>query len=520
MSESDSDVGGRLPSSYELSLSSDQAAGSSGSQTHPACPAALLSSQGSEQSVPTPLTSSSSDPPSVSPGRPTPLAIRSASPAPNTVRNADSSAAPDSVRSSDQADAALDRLLEAQSRTAPFDPARERSPHRRVALNYAIGTPSGSRATTPARRASPRAHPVTPRSPDDQVSELQGELLEMKRRLRVTEQYAQQHEQVVEYHAATAMTNARYEEEAMKQQFQEWGRGANEEISSLLNYFHASTLRGQQSEELVAHLQARLRNAENAAEEVHGQRLELHQAAAQIHVAEHKAASDAQLMEAYARQETLAAHQLKAEMQHVQTATDRLRGNLTHLESQAELREADREAVVVYRSALEREASMMRAEVAAKEQQLVGVKHALIMGQERNAAESRELAAMLQECRVPPAPVPPPPQAAMPPQTSALPGPPPLPSKSGEAPRNTGIEYRIEATQQKDATARSMTLEEHERLMKAAIGPLETKINLLQGLCEGATKETKGLMTRLVVSTRLLMPCRLRRATPSPLFPP
>ena len=56
-----------------------------------------------------------------------------------------------------------------------------------------------------------------------------------------------------------------------------------------------------------------------------------------------------------------------------------------------------------------------------------------------------------------------------------------------------GIEYRIEATQQKDATVRSMTLEEHERLMKAAIGPLETQINLLQSLCEGATKENQGL---------------------------
>ena len=223
MSESDSNVGGHPTSSYELSLSSDQPAGSVDSRANPACPATLLSSRGSEQSVPTPLTSSSSDPPSVSPARSAPAALRGTPPAPNTVRTTGTTAAPDSVRSGDQADVALDRLLEAHSRTAPFDPDRERSPHRTAALNYAIGTPSGSRATTPVRRASPRTHPVTPRSQQDQVSALQGELLEMKRRLRVTEQYAQQHEQVVEYHAATAMTNARYEEEAMKHQFQEWG---------------------------------------------------------------------------------------------------------------------------------------------------------------------------------------------------------------------------------------------------------------------------------------------------------
>ena len=151
MSESDSNVGSRLPSSCD-------------SEIHQACPA-YLSSHGSEQTVATPITTSSSEPPSVSPGRPLPVALQGASPAPNTVRNSDSSAAPDTVRSGSGADAELERLLKAQARAAPYGPYRERSRDRGVAQNYAISTPTGSRAATPSRRTSPRVNPVTPTLP-------------------------------------------------------------------------------------------------------------------------------------------------------------------------------------------------------------------------------------------------------------------------------------------------------------------------------------------------------------------
>ena len=81
----------------------------------------------------------------------------------------------------------------------------------------------------------------------------------------------------------------------------------------------------------------------------------------------------------------------------------------------------------------------------------------------------------------------------MPPPVPPLPGMPPPSPVSGEAPTGMDIEHRIEATQQRNATVRSMTWEEHEQLLKAAVGPLETNINQLQVLCEGATKDKQNL---------------------------
>ena len=88
---------------------------------------------------------------------------------------------------------------------------------------------------------------------------------------------------------------------------------------------------------MVANLEARLRYVEGAAAEVRGRHNELHQTTAQIRAAELRAASDAQMMQAHAHQEALTAQHLRAEMCHVQTVTDQLRGNLNHLEGQAEL---------------------------------------------------------------------------------------------------------------------------------------------------------------------------------------
>ena len=166
MSESDSNLGSQLPSSYD-------------SEIQQACPA-LLASGGSEWTVATPATSSSSDPPSSSPGRVTSVALRGASPTASATGNRDPLAAPDAVRARGSADSQLNRLLEDQERAARGSPARERSPHREATRTYAIGTPTSSRAATPTRRSSPRANPVTPRSQDDQMSELLGELFELK----------------------------------------------------------------------------------------------------------------------------------------------------------------------------------------------------------------------------------------------------------------------------------------------------------------------------------------------------
>ena len=256
----------------------------------------------------------------------------------------------------------------------------------------------------------------------DRISDLQGEVFELSRRLRHTEAHAYQHEHMVEQQASESMAAVYTQEQAMRQSFEAWGQGANSEINSLLNSFHASTVRGEQGEEMVANLEQRLRYVEGAAAEVHGRHSELSQTTAQIRAAELRAASDAQMMQAHAHQEALTARHLRDEMRHVQQVTDQLRGNLNHLEGRAELGESEREAVRAKRAALDHEASQMRAGFMAREQQLAEVKRSLTMSEARNAAESRELNVMLQECRALPQIIPPSPRSPAP----ALPSVPPV----------------------------------------------------------------------------------------------
>ena len=111
---------------------------------------------------------------------------------------------------------------------------------------------------------------MSPLTNDDRVSDLQGEVFELQRRLRQTEVHAQQHGQWVEQQATEGMAAVHYQEEAMRHQFEQWGQGASNEITSLINSFHASTVRGDQGEEMVANLESRLRYVEGAAAEVRG----------------------------------------------------------------------------------------------------------------------------------------------------------------------------------------------------------------------------------------------------------
>ena len=392
----------------------------------PALPA-FLSSRGSEQTVTTPgATTSSSEPPQPSPGQP--LAV--AHPGPST--------SPEPVRSTGGADAQLDRLLQAHDEAEPYGPLRERSRERdrsaARAERYAIHTPGtvSPAVTPPPRRPSPRANPVTPTSSNEQITELKSQVVELNRQLRAANRHALEYEQAVEQQAtaavaytqqqaAVALAQAHSEHAAAMIQFREWGGGAKEEVDSLLNSFHASTLRGQESEAQVADLQSRLRHAESVAEQAGWRHIELHQAVAQVKIAECKAASDAQMMEAHAQHEAIAARQIKAEMQNVHTAADRLRGTLSELEERAELREVDRQEVAAYRMSLDQQASQLRSEFSVKEQQLMQFKRELVHGQEQIAAEKRQLATMLQECRMPPASAPSTPRGGMPPQVPPLP---------------------------------------------------------------------------------------------------
>ena len=149
--------------------------------------------------------------------------------------------------------------------------------------------------------------------------------------MRNTEAHAYQHGQLVEQQASEGIAAVYLQEELMKQRFEAWGQGANNEINSLLNSFHASTIRGEPGEEMVANLEARLHHVEGAAAEASGRNYQLSQTTANIRAAELRAASDAQTMRAHAIQEAQTAHQLRSEMSHVQTVTDQLRGNLNFL---------------------------------------------------------------------------------------------------------------------------------------------------------------------------------------------
>ena len=229
MSGHDSDTS-HLPPSYT-------------SELHLAVPALQGSSGGSAANTleTTPKTSSSDD-----------SALRQLTPPLRTLRSPVAApAAPDSVRQVSRADDELDRRLAEQERADRQNPQRERSREPRArAQHHSIATPATSPRTRPA--------PLPPQVHDDRVSDLQGQVYELQRKLRLTETQAQEHGKLVELQASASIVAVRQQEEAMRQQFDQWGSGASSEIDSLLNSFHASTVRGEQGEQMVASLVAKL----------------------------------------------------------------------------------------------------------------------------------------------------------------------------------------------------------------------------------------------------------------------
>ena len=163
----------RLPSDYS-------------SELHGAAPA-LVSSGGSVHTENTPTTSSSSGPDQ----------------APNTVRVQQDVSSPARLRQmpTGNADAELNRRLAEHDQGARRGTDRERSRgHRGQAQHHAISTPVHSRPSTPRRGT-----PVAPITYADRISDLQGEVFELSRRLRHTEAHAYQHEHMVEQQASESM---------------------------------------------------------------------------------------------------------------------------------------------------------------------------------------------------------------------------------------------------------------------------------------------------------------------------
>ena len=208
---------------YDMSGQEDTSAGSSqlpsdySSELNRAAPA-LVSSTGSVRSEATPLTSSSSEPAApqqASPGTYRTMLVASRTPPPEV---------PNPVRLPGDAEAELDRRLAEYDRLQR-DGSRERSRDR--TQHHSISTPTRSGPGTP-RRHSPRVTPVAPSSQSDRVSELQGQMFELQRRLRNTEVMAQEHGLRVEQQASAGMSAVYHQEEAMKQQLESWGLGANQ----------------------------------------------------------------------------------------------------------------------------------------------------------------------------------------------------------------------------------------------------------------------------------------------------
>ena len=109
----------------------------------------------------------------------------------------------------------------------------------------------------------------------------------------------------------------------------------------------------------------------------------------------------------------------------------------------------------------------MRNGFTAREQQLTEVKRSFAESEARNAAESRELSVMLQECRALPRIMPPSPRSPAPvPAPPQYPVLPPVPS---------------------------VTMEEHQRTLKETIGPLESTISHLRAQCELITRDKQSL---------------------------
>ena len=87
---------------------------------------------------------------------------------------------------------------------------------------------------------------MAPQTSNDRVSDLQGQVLELRRQLRQTESQAQAHGRLVEEHANAEMMAELRQEYQLRQQYGVWGAGAPKEVASLLNSCQASAYRAEQ----------------------------------------------------------------------------------------------------------------------------------------------------------------------------------------------------------------------------------------------------------------------------------
>ena len=104
-----------------------------------------------------------------------------------------------------------------------------------------------------------------------------------------------------------------------------------------------------------------------------------------------------------------------------------------------------------------------------------------------------ELAALFQECRALPAAAPSSPHVGTSTQGQVFPGLPSSSSGNGETRGGAGIGYTAEAMPKNDVAANSMTVEDHEKLLKATVGPLEQMLNQMKAFlrrCDKGETET------------------------------
>ena len=101
--------------------------------------------------------------------------------------------------------------------------------------------------------------------------------MELRRCLRQTESQAQAHGRLVVEQANAELLTMHRQEEEMQAQFGARGSAAQQVIFSLLNSVQGSTIRDEQGEAQVVHLEARLRYVESAATNVRGRHDDLYQ---------------------------------------------------------------------------------------------------------------------------------------------------------------------------------------------------------------------------------------------------
>ena len=286
----------------------------------------------------------------------------------------------------------------------------------------------------------------------------------------------------------------------MRSEFQHWSNNSSEEVTSLINSFQASSMSEMQQRAQVCHLEDRLSKLENEAYQVVGQNSALMDTTRAIRAAELYAANVGRHYETQAHREASAAVALADEVGSVKAATATLRDQLRDAESNAAVSAEEKRQLVAQRQRLDSETELMVNQLLNEKERLRLVGDDVARGQAANAAESKRLNDLHEQC------------VAL--QTQALSAPPPLPPPSG-APRDNSIPL----WQHQEILDQAFVMQVAPPLQQALAGRDQMINDLRVKLMETNTEMTRisALCNSLQDESRNVVPPLAGPTNPAPL---